>query len=44
MGLTPLQVVETGRSVAGTSAINRDQLAYRATTVTLGPMDREKKG
>lgn len=43
MGPTPLQVVCKGRSVAGTSAINRDQLAYRVTTVTLGLVDREKR-
>lgn len=43
MGPTPLQVVWRGRSVAGISAINRDQLAYRITTVTLGFVDREKR-
>jgi len=37
MGPIPLQVLWRGRSVAGKSAINRDQLAYRVTMVTLGP-------
>lgn len=41
--MEPIPLQGRGRSVAGTSAMNRDQLAYRVTTLTLGLVDREER-